>query len=413
MKDKHDITIPSRRRKSSSSKKSSAGSSSNAPEKAARRKKRTVWRAGLRLLLVAAVLIGIFQIAVNWKSLAPEKMTDWLEDHFFARPSGDGFPVSISGDTVVEMRSMRRTLAVLTDTSLLLLDTAGGEKAKLAHPFADPFLSVDGNYALVTETDGTRYRLYERTAMTYEGTLSGKVLCGDVSRKGIVAVVSTSSNSGYTSELLVFNAKGKQLLRWQNAKWLITDVSLSNTDTLVAISAVSAQGGAMETAVIVFDYSDADIAPREFTQSDLTLCAIHIGDDGTVFAVGNRELWTISAKATSPVRLAYDGYQLAGYAFSETQAGLVLIPGGTLDGGLFCAVGTDGQAAYRHPFSGNFRDLSADDKRFFLLSSQKLFCFDKTALLSSAETAPDSRLTAAFNGDAVVLGLIDIQEYVF
>lgn len=99
-----------------------------------RKRRHPFLRAFFRLLLVAAVLAAGIAVWKNWDKLAPEALLDWIDLKLAGADKGDGFPYTISGDTVVAMGQAKNNLVLLTDTSLLFINEKGGEVARGGSP---------------------------------------------------------------------------------------------------------------------------------------------------------------------------------------------------------------------------------------------------------------------------------------
>ena len=80
-------------------------------------------------------------------------MTSWP-----AGESGDGFPFEITGSSVIGMESTRDGLALLTNNSLVLLNSKGGGDLQAAARFFKAHERAGGRWILVADSGGNRLR---------------------------------------------------------------------------------------------------------------------------------------------------------------------------------------------------------------------------------------------------------------
>ena len=144
----------------------------------------TVFRVFARLAVVSlAIAAGVF-IYSRWDKIQPENILLWLNDKLAGGESGDGFPFEITGSSVIGMESTRDGLALLTNNSLVLLNSKGGEIYRRPHGF-NPMMRAGGRWILVADSGGNRAELESRLSTAVEMTVKNKITSVDVSDKGL------------------------------------------------------------------------------------------------------------------------------------------------------------------------------------------------------------------------------------
>lgn len=371
-----------------------------------RKHRHPILRAVFRLLLVAGILAAGFAVWKNWDKLAPEALLDWIDIKLDGADKGDGFPYAISGDTVVEMGTAKNNLVLLTDTSVLFINEKGGEVARRSHAYARPLLKTAGSYALAAERGGGRYQLETRRETVLTGKLEGRnILAAALQKDGLFALATDTASQSYQSELDVFDRKGNVVFSWKSPRLLLTDVALSPDGVHLATVGVTAEAGNMRSTLLVFDLTQKNADPVEYTGDGLMLYGVTCFSGGTVAAVGDTEIWVVKPGGTLFEKHSYDGLEPNGYAFGDSSAGIVLHHSGASEGGRLMVVNASGDVAYTAEFTGVFRDLAPSGSGFWLLTSAALHHAGPAGLDGQAEVEPDGRMVLEYNQTPMVLGL--------
>lgn len=392
-----------------------------------RRKKRR--SSGVRLavrvlafLAAAAVVVTVWR---NWDSLAPRNLVFWINQTFSS--DGNGYPVEISGNSVLDMQQVQDYLVLLTDTSLVALNAKGGEVMRRQHNFSDPILMTAGKYMLVAELGGRRFRLEtmpetildvtsdnlsaDKKSEILDNKIENPILSANVRADGTVALITESSQS-YTSEVLVYTPSGKLTYRQQYATMLATDVALSPDERDVAVAGIEAKDGEIQSLLRVHDLESEETQPRkEYTGEGTMLCRVSYFAGGRLAAIGDTETWIVDAGGSLDERISYEQNQLVGYTVGETMVGLALQKYGSGDGGEVMRLDAGGQISYTAAFTGNFRHIYAQGSDFLLLTSGQLYQGDGTALGGGIDVQQDGRMACILGNRAIVLGLTALSEY--
>ncbi|MDD4547085.1 MAG: hypothetical protein PHR24_07300, partial [Oscillospiraceae bacterium] len=117
MASRRDITI--RRRKPAGRKTDNTENGADLSVVSGRRKRpRSLLRVLFRFVVVIVLIIGVVYTWQNWDVIAPEGVIYWVNDKLAGGQSGDGFPVEITGSSVINMTNTKDGLVLLTDTSV-------------------------------------------------------------------------------------------------------------------------------------------------------------------------------------------------------------------------------------------------------------------------------------------------------
>lgn len=392
-----------------------------------RRKKRRSagLRLGLRLLAVFAVLALVLTVWRNWDTLAPRNLLFWMDQAFSAK--GDGYPVEVSGSSVLDMQEEQSYLVMLTDTSLVALNAKGGEVMRRQHNYSDPILLTNGKYMLIAEVGGKRFRLEtmpdtvldvttnnlaeDKKTSVLDTPVENAIISAAVRADGTVALVTESSQS-YTSEALVYSSSGKLLYRQKFATMMATDVALSPNEKEIAVAGIEAADGAMRSRVQVHTLRSKDTTPRkEYVGDGVLLARVSYLSGGEIAAIGDTQTWIVDPDSDQDKRISYDQQQLVGRAIGSKTVDLALQKYGSGDGGEVMRLDAKGETVYTAAFSGSFRHMCVSDSRLLLLTAGRLYHGDGEKMNGGQDVQQDGRMVGILGDKAIVLGLTSLSEY--
>jgi hypothetical protein len=372
-----------------------------------RRRNHTFLRLLLRLIIVAALIFSGVMIWQNWDLIEPESAIYWINDKLAGGDSGDGFPVEITGSSVLNMSKTNDGLALLTDTSLVVFNSKGGEIFRRQHGFSKPIMRAEGKWILLADTGGNRLKIETRASTPVEMKIDNYLTIATIGRNGNFAVV-TDSSKGYTSEVVVYNRKQEPIYHWYDRDLTILDVALSPDGKSMTISGVQAESGAMKCVVKMFDFSKKEPV-AQYDSTDLMLFSVRYFPNGTVAAVGDRAVWVLNENGSILQKHSYDDHQLEGFIFSDSSVSVALRDYGGTEGGMIKTINPSGDQAYTMPYEGTFRSLSPYHSGILLLTSEHLYRADAAGIRYTSDAVKDGRMISYFGKDVVVLGLTSLS----
>lgn len=372
-----------------------------------RRKRHVFFHTLVRLILVALVVGAGLYVWRNWDSLAPESALIWINEKLGGR-KGDGFPVTITGSSVLSMTKTEDGLAILSDTNFMLLNSNGGELVQRQHGFSKPILKTEGKYSLIAETGGSRVRVETLAATLVDMTVSTHITEAAMGKNGNFALV-TDSSQGYTSEVVVYNKHKDEIFHWYSSDLTVTGVALGPDGKSMAVIGVEAEAGAMKSSILLFDFDKKDPA-AQYQDADLLLCAVGYFPNGTVAAVGDQAVWVVNKSGTIQQKTGYGNGTLVGFTIGDNSVSAVLSSGENAEGGTLLTVNPTGDKAYAVGYEGTYRSVAPSGSGVLLLTSEHLYQVNASGTPAMSDAARDGRLVCALGDKAVILGMTSITE---
>ncbi len=218
---------------------------------------------------------------------------------------GQGFPVDLPDESILQMSDMGKDVAILSDVSLSMYNSTGKETARIVHGYQNPIISTSGDRAIIFDREGQRLALYSRTEEIWEKTTTHPIVWANLAENGNVAVV--TGGDYFEREVVVFDAQGEEMFLWDTSQ-LVWQVVLSRRgDTMLSLS-TEADAGVLSSRITALDFS-----------SETPLCEIMLKDQMalSVDFVGaqDEQLQIITEKGVYAYNL--DGEQIASYSFGN------------------------------------------------------------------------------------------------
>jgi len=307
----------------------------------------------------------------------------------------------------LNMTQTQDGLAMLTDTSYVVYNSKGGELTRRQHGFSSPIFKTAGKWTLIAEAGGSRLRIETRASTTTEMTLDNNIIGISMGENGNFALA-TDSSQGYTSEVVVYDRHKADIYHWYSSDLTVVDVALSTDGQSMVVAGIMAQGGAMKSSLLFFDFDKQDPV-AQYTDTDLLLFSVRYFTDGTVAAVGDQALRIISEDGSIQQKQSYDDHNLIGYTVSDDTVSVILHNYGSTDGGLAMTVNSTGEKAFSASFEGAFRSIAPCRSGILLLTSEHLYRTNAAGIAFTEDVIRDGRLVSAFSDKAAVLGLTSLN----
>ncbi len=374
-----------------------------------KRRRHTFLRALFRLFLTAVLIFSGVYIWNNWDMLEPENIVYWLNDKLAGGQSGDGFPVEISGSSVLSLTKANDGLALLTDTSLVVLNSKGGELYRRQHGFSNPVMRTEGKRILLADIGGSRMKVETRAGTTIEMTTDNNIISAAIGENGYFALV-TDSSGGHTSEVVVYNRKLEKIYHWYDRDLVILDAALSPDGKSMTVVGVMADGGAMKYAVKMLYFNKKEPV-AVYDGHDMMVFAVGYFPNGTIAVIGDGAVWIFNEKGTIRQRHSYNDRQLAGYTIWDSSVSVALRDFGGKESGAVMTINPSGDQAYTMPFEGAFRSIASHGSNMLLLTSDYLYRADSSGVRYTSDVIRDGRMISTMGNKVIILGLTTLDEH--
>lgn len=371
-------------------------------------------------LILLACGLAVF-LWFNRANLAPDRVGDWIQESLMGMGVGPGFPAPMVGSDVAKdnFQLMDQDAVLVSDTSFVMLNKTAKELANRQHSFSTPVLKVAGSRALVYNLGGNAFQIESRSKnILKQAELGDNILAGDLSESGVFAIATESK--GYFSKLTIYakNSQGTDpedyLYRYSFSDYYITSVALNHAGTSVAAVGVSANEGALRSALYLFDdFNSPD--PKEspdFIFDDNLILATRYLDNGNIAVVGDREAYIIVPKTGEKIVYSYRQRTLAN--FEITGESLILALSKSNDGRACDIVLLDHDGKLSSEFSTGHKVLSVSYRNGMvaLLDSGTIYGYSEGGEETGRwDAGGDARKILLYaKNSAYVLGVSEVRQ---
>lgn len=283
---------------------------------AVRRQKkiRRIVRRVVIFAVLALVLLLVYQKRDIWIPRL-ETIGARHQSHLNEGSLTDGeFPLAVYGGSGYRAASMNGRLLVLSDTYLHIYDTNGNLESARQHTYGSAMLKTAGNYALIYESGGTRFRLETANSVRYEKSVTGSVIFGRVSENGQVLLVTTSETSACS--LYVFNHKGQEVYH-RSCVENITEANFNADDSGCYAVSIEAVNGILKSVVHAYSFSsETDLWSSQ--PLDMLVISVYNTSSGELFLLGDEAACYMTAGGAVKSTYTYPDALLQGDCIGNT-----------------------------------------------------------------------------------------------
>lgn len=361
------------------------------------RKRRIVTLSVMVLLCVCLVLV--FAHFLNLDLFGSQESHGGLASG--TRPSQEGFPISLEGDSGRDISSMGGLLALLTDQKFAVYSDSGKWIGSDAHGYANPVAKTTSKRALIYDRGGYKFKVIDKNSVLHTKTLTDKIVFADISEEGYVAVATQQSR--YYASLTVYDSKMQEIYTWNSASTHIVDMDFYKGSKGCAVLGYSANGGAIASSVISLDFSLEKIKfEKQF--DDMLGVSIAVKNSGNIAVVGDSQMKVIDSKGNDVGEYSYSK-QLS---FSSNSASnytvLAITDPNSRDNSEAVVLDDKAKVVGTYVVEKRIKDVVSDGSRVLLLGEDKIYNLDMSLkLINTIDCQSDSKRIAYLGSNLYVL----------
>ena len=361
------------------------------------------------LFILLILCFAVFFIAGHFHNFSPESITEWFENTFSNAGRGEGFPYTINASSVVDMKSYNSDVAVLTDTSFIVLNSSAKEVTNLQHNYTKPVMDIAGGRAIIYDRGSKNMMIVNRSKVMYQKKYDQSIYTCAIGKKGNFAVA-TSSNEA-TSELTVYSYGFKEIFKWRSSEYHITRMALSDDGKSIAVVTVGAKDGAIKSSLNIFDFNKTK-ATSVFEYPDTMLVSLDFNDNSVV-AAGDNLISVIKDESKRLGDIDYGTQSLFRYSVSKDGSfAAYMTKYGNSNSGNLNVYDAAGQKKFSASVDETVRDVNWNgDNAAVLLNNKTIVYNDKGEKTKTIKTGNDTSRLIVIGTKVYVLGFSEIKAY--
>ncbi len=273
----------------------------------------------IKRVIALSVTLAIIITVLVLHFISPTGLFENITNDFAKIGSGSGFPITLNGGTVYDMKNYNDCIAIVSDTYFEVYNTNSKEIISEQHGFSDPVLSVSHERALIYDRNAKELSVYNLNGKIHSKTMKEEILTAATGYNGTFAVVTDPQKCA--SKLYVYNKDSEELLTWESDEGMISSVAVSNSGETVAATVIKTSGGAYKSEILIFDLDSGEKRKTlEYTDLVYSIKALSVG-----YAVCSQNgLYSINEETSEEKKL--DSQDIL-YFSSSDRFGLVSIFG--------------------------------------------------------------------------------------
>ncbi len=310
--------------------------------------------------LATAVIIIAILFSIN--VLSPTGIADLLKCSFSRMGSGSGFPLTVNGGTVFDVKNIDGCITVLSDTHIEVYNSESKELLSEQHKYSSPKIIASKTRALIYDQGATELSVYDVSGMVFKREMKESIVTAAIGRNGTYCVITDPEN--IAAKAYVYDKNNNLLYKWESENDLINAAAVSNSGKYIVLATVNAQNGEYLSQLKVFNKKDAK--PIKEEKADQLIYSVEpLGSADFVMRLGN-DLKKYSANNGTMNDISEDAIRQK-YNNHNGEIALISASGGK----------TDNFALFNNKFEKN--------REFKIISSPKNIAWNNNYLVCSKD----------------------------
>lgn len=365
-----------------------------------------------QVFVIVLCLILAMVVWVNWDSLQPKNVINWVENSITGSGNGDGFPISIRGTEISNenFNLMDDEAVCVSDTSVDIITPKAKEVKNTQHSFNEPASKTAGEYAIIYNRGGTGYQVETNSKEIVNTDADNDIITASISSSGSYVIVTESKD--YLATLTAYNSDNQEIYKYYFADTYVLDVDINADGNEVAVSTVQAKNGDVHSIIYVLNLKDTTPKQKNDIANNMVV-NIDYMSDGNIALIGNKFASTLEPNQGKRIDYNYNDRELMAYTVNP-DVGIGLALSSASDGRNCDFVLLDSSGTTQASFSTPYRvtSLSIYGNTIAMLSDGNIQAYNtKGDNWSSVEVGSDAKKILMYSSkNAYVLGASEIRR---
>ncbi|MFA9380605.1 MAG: DUF5711 family protein [Acetanaerobacterium sp.] len=363
------------------------------------RKKRVRMRRIRRLVMLLLLCVLMIAAVYARPLLEGVSVSAFLQEAFGTVGRSGSFPVALVGETASAVYNLGGSAAVLTDTRAAVFSPAGRPSASVQNGFAEGVCKVSGSRAILYGRGAKGITLLGKGGELSSTKLDEIIVTAEVAANGRVAAATPSSR--HAACVRVFDSAWNALLTWYSAENQVLSLALSPDASRLAVGTVTAEDGALLSAVKLFSIADQEEICEARLSETLVLALKYVAHG--VQAVCDNQVVYLDETGKNTGSYSYGGKPLAAYSFTGSSTALVLGEYKTERQESVVSLGKDGTVNFALVVHEQVRDVYTNAGFTYVLTDTALTVYNQSGQEQFAQPNERGWIAVAANGENLYL----------
>lgn len=381
----------------------------------ARKKKFTV-NARLKkiltaILAVAVVILIVMVAAQKLGNMTVATFTADVKAYFMSLGSGDGYPYSVSADSVKNIAVNKSNLTLLLDDKTTVLTSSAKEIMPKSHTYSNPIMKIKGSKMIVCDLDSGKFRVQSGAEIQREENHDNNIMAAAIGSKGNYAIAEYGENS--QSVLRAYSKGGKEKFTWEFSNERVVDIDLSPNGKYAAVATVKAENGEMSSKLYVFNLNKADEYSACFDYPGTTLLRVNYVKGNNIAVLGDNLRSYIKNNSNRQDDTSFNSDKLSKYCVAQNgSSALILSKYGSTSLSSLTFYNNKNKVRFTVDFDKEAKWVDTDGKYIAVLFDGEVRTYNKKGKqVGTIYFTGEPRRVTVDSGRTYVLTSVNIKSY--
>ncbi len=290
---------------------------------------------------------------------------------------GEGYPVKLSADEVVDLDVVSNSSILLTETYVYVYNTKGRSLYSQQHGLNQPFVVSDGDSFILSQRGGNSLKIIELDQEVFSYTSPEAILDACYINEEYFGLITQSDR--FQGEVKLFaqdNVYGySEIFSWKSADYIITDVAVSQDGSKILATTIGSVDGILKSDINIFDvYAGEEI--YSVTLPGEMVMETDFKDDKAVILTQNG-LHSIDTDVMEITSYDYQSRDLLAYSIgSDDYILLALEKPEDADYVTLVTLDSSGKVVGEAEVLQGISSVNADDEGSYVVTQQSIYCYN-------------------------------------
>ncbi len=295
------------------------------------------------------------------------------------------------------MMPYQNDLLIYNNRHISSVSPNGNPVWNIDKPLSIPDVSYANDYVLAVDLSGNNYAaLYKNGEFLYEFKLGNDIIAADVNKNGDCAFA--TAIGGYKGRAVVYNKKGKELFSWNSGEGYITDLSINENGSKLAVSQLLSNDEITNTSSRI---QFIDINRKKVTKTadcPNSLIAEIRFSGKNLLSVSDRELKGFSSSGRELYSVSFVGKKPEKYDISSDEL-LVFVTRDNRGNSVLELYNTNGKLKGTYVTGNSINNLALCDDMVIITRNRDLLYINKHGKLKKTKTSSHDIKSIGIFGD--------------
>ena len=165
--------------------------------------------------------------------------------------------IEINSDDNPFIFAYSKYIGILQKNKIVIYNSKAEKENEISINISNSIISnSSGNYAVIAEKNGNKIYVLEKTNLSKQLKIDGKINKISINKNGYITVI--ASNSTYNSIVITFDNNGNEIFKRFYPKTYVMSACISSSNNYIAIGEIDYSGSLIRSSVIILRMSNAE-----------------------------------------------------------------------------------------------------------------------------------------------------------